>query len=465
MKLLANLYKFIETPRIQKVSLSVVLVVTFILIYLLNRLYPLFAEDWDYRFVWEWESTEPNKINGLLDIIQSQYNHYMGWGGRTVVHAIDQLLLMTGTFWSDLINSLAFIAFICIIYKLTNTDKPFNIFVFIFAIPGIWLAQPVFPTTVLWLTGSTNYLWGTLIIISFLYPFCKYYINPQESKNKQLKAVILFLGGVLAGWTNENMSITLIFILTVLLILMKYRKISIPVWSITGMTGAIAGCGLLLLAPGNYARLAYSTQNEETSFISVLETRFEVLHSHFNDYLLLPTLIYIVLLLIFFKFSIKGKRRGPLYLSLLFFVGACVAHLAMIATPSYPQRALFGLISFMIIAILILYANIGLRTSTLKICNLVCLIVLLGYSSIDYYRDYRYLKLIDGFWKQRAIYVEQQKEKGVKDIVFEDHFNIYKSNFEFYDFASFSDNWLNNAYARYYGVNSVRVKTEEETSQ
>lgn len=465
MKLLTKLYKFIENPSIQKIFLSIAIVATFIMIFLLNRLYPLFAEDWDYRFIWEWESKEPNKINGLLDILQSQYNHYMGWGGRAVVHAIDQLLLMMDTFWSDLINSLAFVAFICVIYKLANTDKPFNIFVFVFAASGIWLAQPVFPTTVLWLTGSANYLWGTLIIILFLYPFCKYYINPQKSENNGLKAVMLFLGGILAGWTNENMSITLIFILLVLLILMKSGKISIPAWSITGCLGAIAGCGLLILAPGNYARLAFSTQNEEIPFIPMLETRFEVLHSHFNDYLLLPTIIYIILLLIFFKFSIKGKRRKPLYLSLLFFIAACAAHLAMIATPSYPQRALFGLISLMIIAMLILYANIELRTSILKICNLVCLIVLLGYSGIGYYRDYRYLTLIDEFWEQRAIYVEQQKEKGIKDIVFEDQFNIYKSNFEFYELANFPDNWLNNAYARYYGVNSVRIKTEEERNK
>lgn len=467
MKLLANIYTFLSGSRVQKVLLPVILTVTFILIYLLNRLYPLFAEDWDYRFIWEFESWEPNKINNLSDIIQSQYNHYMGWGGRSIVHAIDQFLLMFDARVSDLINSLAFIGFVYMIYKLANIGKSRNILVFIIAALGIWLGQPAFPTTVLWLTGSANYLWGTLIIILFIYPFCRYFYEQKESYNTTCKSVILFIGGVFAGWTNENMGVALIFFLIVLLIVMKRWKIHIPKWAILGLAGAIIGCGFLLLAPGNFARLAHISLDEAegtAGFISILGVRLSVLYSHFKNYLLIPSIIYLTLLFIFVKTASKEKRKKALYLSLLFFATAYIAHLAMIATPTYPQRALFGLISFMVIAILILYANIELKTTIFRLVNLLAILVMTGCFAIEYYKDYRYLTHVDDFWKKRVQFVEQEKVKGKKDIVFDDHFDIYKSNFEFYDFSSFSNNWFNNTYARFYGVNSVRVKTEEETN-
>lgn len=468
MKLLSNIYIFLSGTRVQKILFPVILVVTFILIYLLNRLYPLFAEDWDYRFIWEFEKWEPNKINSLSDIIQSQYNHYMLWGGRSIVHAIDQLLLMFGTGLSDLINSMAFVGFVYMIYTLANIGKSRNIFVFIVAALGIWLAQPAFPTTVLWLTGSANYLWGTLIIILFIYPFCRYFYEQKESYNVTAKSVFLFIGGVFAGWTNENMSVALIFFLIVLLIVMKSRKILIPKWAISGLAGAIIGCGFLLLAPGNFARLAHVSPHEaaETvSFISTLGARLSVLFSHFRNHLLIPSVIYLSVLFVFVRTTSKRKRDKTLYLSLLFFATAYVAHLAMIATPTYPQRALFGLISFIIIAILILYANIEMETTVFRLANLLVVLVITCSFAIEYYRDYRYLTLVDKFWKERAVFVEQEKEKGKKDIIFEDHFDIYKSDFEFYDFASFPNNWFNNAYARYYGVNSVRVKAKEEINR
>lgn len=469
MKLLTNFYILFFKPRVQQILLPVLLIAIFVLIYMLNRIYPLFAEDWDYRFIWEWEGREPNMINNLCDIIQSQYNHYMLWGGRSIVHAIDQVLLMLDVCWSDIINSLAFIGFVYAMYRLSNLNNPANAFVLIITALALWIGQPAFPTTVLWLTGSANYLWGTLIIVLFIYPFCTNYLQQKDS-DSIWKTAILFIGGILAGWTNENMSIAMLFFIIALLILMKYNKIPIPKWAMAGLTGVIIGCGFLLLAPGNFARLAYITPHEveihgATSFLSTLGIRASVLWNYFTKYLLFPSAVYFILFYIYIKFNSRDKNKKIIQLSLLFFVSAFVAHLAMIATPTYPQRAMFGIISFIIIAILILYANIEFRTAGLKAANLIVILLMIISFAIEYYRDYRYLTLVDNFWKERALFVEQEKERGVKDVVFEDHFNIFKSNFEFYDFASFTDNWLNNAYARYYGVNSVRVRTEEETSK
>lgn len=470
-KQLEDLYIRFTAPQMQKIMLCLVVILSFVLIYILNRFYPLFAEDWDYRFIWEWEGTNPNKIHSLGDIIQSQYNHYMHWGGRSIVHAIDQFLLMLPTALSDLINSLAFVLFAYLIYKIANIKNTANVFVFIFTATSIYLFQPAFPTTVLWLTGSCNYLWGTLIIIIFLYPYIVYY-QTQTSLKGGLVAMGMFLLGLLAGWTNENMGIALImfiFVITLLIYRNDRDKESARFWMFTGLIGAIIGYLIMILAPGNFFRLKYiqnvdNSANTISFFIDSLSIRITALYNHFLHYLLLPSAIYLVLLFICIKTGAKQSGKKRVRLSMLFFGAAYVAHLAMIATPIYPQRALFGVISFIIIANAILYASIEIKTNVVRLINMIVIGGLLAFSAIGYYRDYHYLKLVCDFWKQREIFVEQQKEKGVEDIIFEDRFDIFKKDYEIYDLVNYTDsfNWLNHAYARYYGVKSVRIQTDEE---
>ena len=44
----------------------------------------------------------------------------------------------------------------------------------------IWLFVPTFGQTILWETGAANYLWGGIIIISFLSMYHRYYTKGRE---------------------------------------------------------------------------------------------------------------------------------------------------------------------------------------------------------------------------------------------------------------------------------------------
>ena len=53
---------------------------------LLNILTPLFGDDFMYQNILGTQ----NRVTSFEDIIQSQITHYNTWGGRFVVHVIDQ---------------------------------------------------------------------------------------------------------------------------------------------------------------------------------------------------------------------------------------------------------------------------------------------------------------------------------------------------------------------------------------
>ena len=168
-------------------------VAVFVLIYILNSLYPLYADDWNYSFV---HGETATRIQSFSDIFTSQYNHYMTWGGRSVVHFIAETMLMTGFFWCCILNSLAFVFFVYVMYMIANRgNRPNPVLFFLFSLL-IWFAQPAFFATILWKTGAANYLWGTLIILLFLYSYYAYY-RSRKTNNSVPKAILFFLFGII----------------------------------------------------------------------------------------------------------------------------------------------------------------------------------------------------------------------------------------------------------------------------
>ncbi len=56
----------------------------------------------------DWYSTllyEDTPIRNLSDIIRAQIWHYFNWGGRSMAHALLQLILLAGEHWADILNT------------------------------------------------------------------------------------------------------------------------------------------------------------------------------------------------------------------------------------------------------------------------------------------------------------------------------------------------------------------------
>lgn len=428
----------------------------FILIYILNSLYPLYADDWNYSFV---HGEAATRIKSFSDIFTSQYNHYMTWGGRSVVHFIAETMLMTGFFWTCMLNSLAFVAFVYVMYMIANRgNKPNPVLFFLFSLL-IWFAQPAFFATILWKTGAANYLWGTLIILLFLYSYYAYY-RSQVTNNNVLKTFLFFLFGIIAGWTNENISIALIFYIIASLAIYKYEKVRIPAWAVTGLAGTIIGCIIMLAAPGNYARLEDVTTSfgqTEIMYKDIFLMGINYILTHIWNHLLIIFAVYLMLLFIYNKYP-KGKedKQKVIYSSILFILTAAVALVAMVVSPIFPERALFGIIVLLLIPVGIMLANIDFRANYLKVPAVIVFVALLVIYGFQYRAVCNNLTYVTSFWTEREAYIAVQKHKGEYDIVFTKRFDLPE---EYYlsDLSDDPEYWENECYSRFYDIQSVRL--------
>lgn len=435
-----------------QILIAVVIILIFIAIYLLNKLYPLQAEDWVYSFIF----TSDQHVNGLSDIVKSQYEHYLFWGGRCVTHSIAQFLLMIDINLAHVLNSLAFVCFIGITYYISNMYNTTNIGLFIAMVVSLWLLLPDIASTTIWITYSANYLWGTLIVISFMAIYCSYY-KKRELDESKIKSVLMFFGGIIAGWTNENISLALFFFIFVMILYFKYKKVNVPTWAVYGLIGVFIGILFLILAPGNSLRTndnAYKVFYENN--VRMIKVRLYAVFENYIKYLLIPTLIYISSLILFVWKSTSKRKEEILFISLLFAVSAGVATIVMAGSPYFPSRTLFGVVTFMIIGTGYLLANIKMKNNLVTIPKWVAIIGLLVLCAIDYTDKYNYLRYLDKKWTDREQFILSQKAQNEYDIVLTDDIILHE-DFMTSPISGNPEEWQNKAYALFHGVKSVKA--------
>ena len=442
----------------QQKYIILISILLFLGIYGLNHYFPITLDDWRYSM-----TADGSRVSSLWDIFQYQYDHYFTWGGRSIVHAIAQIMLAAGIFWGDIINSIGYVALVITIYYIANKGNKSNIPLFIGINLLIWFLMPALIENLFWITGSANYMWGTLLILLFISFYCSTFITGQ-SKDGWIKVIGLFLLGIIAGWTNENMAVAMIFFVICLLLLMKKEKQKLPKWMILGLVGAIVGCTIMLLAPGNQIRnqsemVNMAAEGSEPIYMFYFY-RFTSILKVSSWHAFIPTIIYMVFLLLYLKFKKKENSKKVLYLSLLFAVTGGVATLIMVAAPIFPERVWFAILIFLFIATGLLYANLDfsviyVRTILYAVIGLATLVFFYSYwvSLNDFMR-------IHAIWAERDRIVNMEKQKGVRDVVINGRFKAADSWFvrpKTGDVPIDSISWMQTGYGHYMGINSVKI--------
>ena len=129
--------------------------------------------------------------HGLIDIFRQEYIQYMTWTGRSVAHIIARCFLALPKGIFNLFNAFIFCLQIELIARHAVIDKN-KVTTLLYALiaSAVFLIVPFFGQTVLWETGSCNYLWTTTIILAFLYPYRKA-MTTEESKPVWFTAPLL----------------------------------------------------------------------------------------------------------------------------------------------------------------------------------------------------------------------------------------------------------------------------------
>lgn len=389
---------------------TIAILIFFTILFLLNILTPVISDDFAYLYIYG----EEGRITSIGDIIQSQINHYYMWGGRSVVHFIAQILLMLPPYLADLLNTLIYLGYVFLIYFHIKGRKESSISLFILINLAVWFLQPVFGDTILWITGAANYLWGTFFILLFLLPYRLYEGNKLSITQQVIYPVLTMLLGLIAGWTNENTAAAMIVIVLLFFIYFRSHKWPIPAWAIAGLVGTIIGFGFMILAPGNYMRGGDSVSLN----LYILGYRLFMWTLTFFLYSGPLFLISLVMLIIYNRFP-NGEKKDNLKLIFIYGIAAIAGVYAMLLAPSFPRRALFGVISFLFISTGICIYHLDFHNKFLRQLRLLIITISLVGFVFTFYLNSKDINNYRKVVKNRESEIEKAKAQGFDSCEFD----------------------------------------------
>lgn len=460
------------------------LVGLFLCLFAFNYLSPLsMGDDYVYSFIWSGQPIyEPlpqnvQRVTSLSDLCYSQWLHYYTWSGRTVSHTLAQFFLWIGKPYFNLANT---IISILLIFELNwsiqkgkiSSNFDYNVLIGIFLL--LWICSPGFGVIFFWLTGACNYLWTSVLLLGFFLVYIKKYYCADKVLIKSFTITpIMFLFGVLAGWTNENSVCWIVITLLYFIVICKKQEI-LEWWMLSGWGGLVVGYFLLLFAPGNKLRF-YTETN------AALGTFKQILFQNVWTFILILSFEFFLWYFIFRSMYTLGKNVGINdsikkdinFIKVLLIIGFGMTAV-MFFSPSFPARSsFFGLLYLIIAAGSLIrvqceYRIIILQESAKKFLlrlGIVFFVVTAYFSFLNYYTTYIQVnnmitsfQNLDDEQKNRVFVVDKigahSKNARLYTTLHFTGFNISEDEFE----------WKNVALARYLGIKGIRARDDNENN-
>ena len=310
----------------------------------------------------------------IREIVYSGYNEYFSWIGRFWGQSIARFLILTNGVVSALLNGGCFTLLILLINSLSknseNATRPIKCVILSVLTIGF---IPTFGETVLWISGSGNYLWMTTICLLFLY-----YLKKVKFENgKFLLNIFLFILGcflaLLSGWSNENTGLGIIILSAFIIFVHPGKRLSYLktlIWFVS-----IIGYIFLIEAPGNKVRLGAEANVPmvKRAILNFVESNKEFWT--YDVTVILTILFFCVFSIVLTNWNIKSVTSN-LEIIVYFLTGILVIYmLAAAPDGSSIHRAYFGGVIFMIISI---GKCIPDNMSTVMVNNLVVSVIMIA---------------------------------------------------------------------------------------
>jgi len=460
----------------------------FLFFYILNYLTPLsFGDDYLYCFVWQGNSefdplTENAvRVSSLRDLFISQYSHYFTWSGRTVSHILVQLFLWAGKDIFNIFNAAISVLLVMEIYWIADKGKLF----FEFKLSRLcwigfmlWSFVIGFSQVFFWLSGACNYLWTTVFLLAFLLPYIrKFYFFEDTVVSNTLYTYLIFLGGIIAGWTNEN-SICWIILILFVFIYAHRNSANLENWMMMGLGGLIIGYALLMLAPGNAARLHEGLGDRMTWLTAKLLKQnlamwiMVLLFQFILWYFTLRSLFIIQ------KRSRKDEDLTGITAEIVLIKILCLVSFfmtaSMLLSPSFPPRSSFpGTVQLVIAACILLrlqdeYKVRLINVNARKFLCVVSLLYFMVTSSATIYGFWNYnnqikslLAYVKHSVKTKENIITVQAIKPLSKTLY----NMSGLHLLYYEMSDDENFWRNVAFSRYYGIKGIRMIKNSESKE
>lgn len=461
------------------------IIIIYLFFYIFNFLTPMgFGDDYLYSFVWQGKpefvplTDSAVRISSIHDLFASQWSHYFTWSGRTVNHTLAQFFLWMGKDTFNVFN--AFIATLLVleIYWCINRGKVEYSF-HLNAIWGIffalWAFTSGYATVFLWLDGACNYLWTSVLLLGFMLPYIQKYYCFSTLKGKGLLfSFFMFLSGLFTGWTNENSVCWIILILGVFLFMIKNCE-ETEIWMYSGLAGLILGYTLLMISPGNIARLQ-SVHGLNGISISSVKNGFHFFLNSFFKVILFQFIMWYFSIRTMLQLKQTHLAEQDKYyckdilLAKILCIVALGMSVIMMFSPDFPLRSGFPGTVQLVIATGILYrvqqcyqAKL-IKQNTKKIllyvsgCYFVVTTFVASYNLYNLHKQTQvllnYVSLNRGSLTETVLTVKPFKKATRMEHLLSG-FHIVEN-----ELLEDENAWENVAFARYYRIKGIRVTKE-----
>lgn len=269
--------------------------------YILNVYTPFSHDDYAYCFYYNTDSyvVRPTnvKVTNVLQVLDSMWNHYICVNGRFISHLLLQCFCtFLGKNVFNVCNALVFVLFLHTIVLLSGHKYSVLMLLLSFLVSLCLLPYP--GQTMLWMTGSLNYLWTTTFSIIYLCWLRSY----KYKETSFVKHLVLFGICFAIGWMNESVSVPIVMGLSIYFI---FNKTYFKGLVISSFAGYVLGACLILFSPGTFLRLS---SGEVDTQIDVVQFLFLHIYNVLYEYIhtILPIIAFITSLIIF-KIKYKNK--------------------------------------------------------------------------------------------------------------------------------------------------------------
>lgn len=419
---------------------------------LINYLTPYVADDYINLPLKVWGTEEA--LTDWNSLLHSLHNFYFSWGGRVEGCLFTTLLLYLPPVAADLCNTLCYMTAIQLIYLICKGSHKHSLPLYLSIHILIWMCVPDYGQVMFWLCGSGNYLWTSVIVLSMIYLYRCYAVSNGTLFTSRLYSIPTFLLGFAAGFAMENMSAGMLVILTLYLITFVLHHVHIQFPILTAYLGSLAGFAFLIFAPGNRARA------EAEPDLSVL-FQFSVITYYWISFVGVLCILWLVFCRIAKKLLME-KYKQTAWEALIYLCGALSAAYCMLAAPSSPERTWYIVCVYAVIAVGLFYSVLeAYQTKLLRGITrivtagaLIWLFVSMADTAICSLE-------ISVQTRERESYILEQKALGHLDIDTPviSHRYPFRAKHDaltgLSDITSDPEFWINQAVAKYYGVNSI----------
>lgn len=440
-----------------KIGIIILLLLTMISIYLISSSYMMAPDEYNYSHI-AWTNI---KLSSIKDIITSQISMYNQWTGRVPVHTTIQVLLYLGTWIYEIINPIIFAIFILLIS--IAIFKNFSYFKVILTTFLICFGIKCFGEKFIWLSGSVNYLWTTVLMLIMIITYYNMFEKNREIKNKEI--LPFFILSFISGWTQENVVFVLgTFIAIIGLInIKKFIKFDKKKKIIIISSIILFGLGVILLifAPGNFSRM--STNETKFQIVNILKNLFGI------KYLILVYLITIMAL-IFTKYKRDNQNQKiNIWKNQILFISViAIALIPMTIIAEFPERAM---LPYETILILLIVSNSQYIIENLELKKIVIIVSIL-LTILTGYKFIRNISVAQKYMKpykeKIAMEINLAKIRNEKEVIlsrFEEANVLASKNINMLvDFSpkAFNTNIINAYMATYYNFDSLEAIGDNE---